>query len=133
MYRIPMLMSLMTNGFTETPAISMVWSGPKGITANPIKAGTNAKIGAMLNRNLLAPAGMMSSLKKSLMASAIGWRIPYGPTSMGPMRSCIHPSTFLSARVRISTVTMTMAMTAAIWVRDTARRNPSSVTIRLLD
>ena len=65
-------MSLITNGFTSMPPISMVRSGPKGMTANPIKAGTRARIGAMLNRNLLAPAGMMSSLKNSLRASAIG-------------------------------------------------------------
>src|SRR4030095_12978884 len=51
---------------------------------------------------------------------------------MGPMRSCIQPSTFRSARVRIITVNMTTPMTAAIWANDTASRKLSSVTRTLL-
>jgi len=58
------------------PNNSMVRLGPKGMTANPIMAGTRARIGARVNRNLLAPAGMMSSLKKSLSPSAIGCSTP---------------------------------------------------------
>ena len=45
-------------------------------TAKPIRAGTIARIGARLNMNLFAPAGTISSLKKSFSPSAIGWRMP---------------------------------------------------------
>ena len=41
-----MLMSLMTNGLICMPNSSMVMLGPNGITANPISAGTRARIGA---------------------------------------------------------------------------------------
>src|SRR5438445_744996 len=64
-----------------------------------MKAGTSERIGASEKRSRFAPAGTMSSLKKSLIPSAIGCRIPYGPTSIGPMRSCIQLKTFRSASV----------------------------------
>src|SRR5688500_20301935 len=51
---------------------------------------------------------------------------------MGPMRSCIQPSTLRSARVKIMTVSMTTPMTAAIWATETASLKLSSVTIMLL-
>src|SRR5918994_2744587 len=51
---------------------------------------------------------------------------------MGPMRSCIQPSTLRSARVKIMTVSMTTPMTAAIWATETASLKLSSVTIVLL-
>ena len=54
----------------------MSGSGPNGMTAKPISAGTMARIGARVNMNLLAPAGTMSSLKNSFRPSAIGWSIP---------------------------------------------------------
>ena len=76
MYKIPTLMSLITNGLNWTPNTSTVRSGPNGMTAKPINAGTRARRGAMLNRNLFAPAGTMSSLKKSFSPSATGWRMP---------------------------------------------------------
>ena len=50
-------MSLMMNGLNEVPNISTVSFGPNGITANPISAGTSARIGAKLNRNLLRLPG----------------------------------------------------------------------------
>ena len=65
-------MSLMTNGFTTMPLISNVQLGPQGMTANPINVGIKQRIGAMVKMNLFAPAGTISSLKNSLMASANG-------------------------------------------------------------
>lgn len=34
------------------------------------------------------------------MASANGWRIPYGPTMFGPFRNCMYPRIFRSTKVR---------------------------------
>src|SRR5438093_8675540 len=72
MYKIPTLMSLITKGLNcntgkvtpiqlATVTIQAggkfaVVSGPKGTTAKPINAGTRARRGARLNRNLFAPA-----------------------------------------------------------------------------
>src|SRR3990167_7347803 len=103
-YRIPMLMSVMMNGLTVTPYSSISMLGPYGTTAMPMKAGMSEMMGAIEKSSQFAPDGIMSSLKNSLMPSAIGWRMPYGPTSIGPMRSCIQLSTFRSARVSTATV-----------------------------
>ena len=45
-------------------------------------------------------AGMIVSLKNSFTPSAIGCSRPNGPTTFGPLRSCIHPMTLRSASVR---------------------------------
>src|SRR5712691_3889800 len=95
-----------------------------------MKAGTSERIGASEKRNRFAPAGMMSSLKKSLIPSAIGCRIPYGPTSIGPMRSCIQLKTFRSARVRKATVSRTVTITMVILT--TAAPAKTSISIRYL-
>lgn len=58
-----MLISLITNGLTVMPPISSVQFGPHGMTANPMNAGIKQRMGAIVKRNLLAPAGTMSSLK----------------------------------------------------------------------
>ena len=34
-------------------------------------------------------AGRSGSLMKSLIASAMGWSRPYGPTTFGPFRNCM--------------------------------------------
>jgi hypothetical protein len=49
-----------TNGRNVTPN-SVSFPSPHGITANPIRAGINERIGARLKMILFAPLGMMSS------------------------------------------------------------------------
>ena len=51
-------------------------------------------------RPMLAALGLMSSLVKSLSASAIGCSRPKGPTRLGPMRTCMKPSSLRSQSVR---------------------------------
>ena len=50
---MPILMSLMTNGLTVMPKTSKVVFGPKGMTANPIMAGTMVSIGARAEHGLV--------------------------------------------------------------------------------
>lgn len=40
---------------------------------------------------------------KSFTPSATGCNSPYGPTMLGPFRSCMYPSTFRSNRVKKAT------------------------------
>ena len=44
----------------------------------------------------------MCSLIKIFNISAIGWKIPQGPSRLGPNRSCILPRIFRSAQINIS-------------------------------
>src|SRR4029077_16128535 len=71
-------------------------SGPNGITAYTISAGTMEMMGAAVNTHLSARVGVMSSLIISFTASATGCRTPYGPTRIGPSRDCAHAITFRS-------------------------------------
>ena len=73
---------------------------PNGITAQATSAKMKVSIGARMNTALLAPAGRMVSLTISFSASANGWNMPKGPTTFGPLRSCMKPMTRRSARVR---------------------------------
>ena len=58
-----------------------------------------ATTGAARKAHLLAAAGITSSLKKSLMPSAIGCSSPKGPVRFGPSRNCMNASTRLSIHV----------------------------------
>ena len=64
------------------------------------------RTGEMLKRSLSARRCMMSSLKKSLTASATGWRTPWKPTRFGPSRPCIRATTRRSSQIMTTTMTM---------------------------
>lgn len=61
----------------------------RGMGAQRVRASVNASIGARRNRTGEEVEGRTGSLIKSFTPSAIGWRRPYGPTMLGPFRSCI--------------------------------------------
>ena len=84
MKRRPMLMSLMK----KFPA--------NGMTEKTAKAAVTLIAGASKKTNLSAPAGIMSSLRRSLMPSATGWSRPQGPTRMGPSLACMKERTLRS-------------------------------------
>lgn len=54
-----------------------------------ISANVSARVGAMMNRARDDVSGCRGSLMNSLIASAIGCSNPYGPTILGPFRSCM--------------------------------------------
>lgn len=54
-----------------------------------VKARVSARMGAKMNIEVEDVAGRRGSLMKSLIASAMGWSKPYGPTTFGPFRNCI--------------------------------------------
>lgn len=60
-----------------------------GSGAHMVRARDRARIGAMMNIDVEEVDGRKGSLVKSFMASAMGWRSPYGPTMLGPFRSCM--------------------------------------------
>ncbi len=68
-----------------------------GITAQAMIASPKVIIGANRNSIRLAPSGMMVSLNSILIASAKGCHSPNGPTTFGPLRSCMAASTLRSA------------------------------------
>src|SRR5512139_2213773 len=90
---------------------------PKGTTTKAAKEPTKTRYGASLKRNRSAFAGMMSSLRTSFTPSARNWRIPLGPTRLGPIRAWMSPATFRStsdptpSNVRAKTRTTTPAVT----------------------
>lgn len=78
-----------------------------GIGAHSVRARIKAIIGVIRNRNGDEVDGRTGSLIKSLTPSAIGWSNPYGPTTLGPLRSCIYPKTFRSSKVKNATASST--------------------------
>lgn len=68
-----------------------------------VRARLRARTGARINIEIEEVAGRNGSLMKSLIASAMGWSRPYGPTTFGPFRNCIYPRTFRSTSVRNAT------------------------------
>lgn len=60
-----------------------------GRGAHIVRARVRARIGAIMNIEIEDVSGRRGSLVNSLTASAMGWRSPYGPTTFGPLRSCM--------------------------------------------
>lgn len=63
------------------------WGMGRGIHMD--RARVRASMGEMINNEMDEADGFNGSLMNSFRASAIGWRIPYGPTMLGPFRSCM--------------------------------------------
>lgn len=60
-----------------------------GMGIHMVRARVRARIGASRNMVVEDVSGRSGSFVNSFMASAIGCRSPYGPTTTGPLRSCI--------------------------------------------
>ena len=71
--------------------------GANGITAHPAILNTIVITGAKRKTTLLEFVGIIFSFVNNFIASAKGWNSPNGPTTFGPLRSCIAPKIFLSA------------------------------------
>jgi hypothetical protein len=82
-----------------------------------VRARVRARIGAIMNMVMDDVSGRNGSLVNSFTASAIGWRSPCGPTTLGPLRNCIYPRTFRSIRVRNATASNTGTIVERRFVR----------------
>ena len=60
-----------------------------GTTAHAASAVASEITGAATNRSRFAPAGTRNSLNMSFTASATGCSNPFGPTRLGPSRTCM--------------------------------------------
>lgn len=60
-----------------------------GRGAHIIIARVKANRGEVRNRIWDEAVGRIGSFTKSLIPSAMGWRAPKGPTTLGPLRFCI--------------------------------------------
>ncbi len=87
-------MAEMTSRPTFTSATKIAL--PKGMTAKAVSAVMVEMHGANQKMALSEDSGMMSSLRSSFKASAMGCRRPCGPTRMGPRRTWKSASTLRS-------------------------------------
>lgn len=60
-----------------------------GIGIHILKARVKDRVGAIINSITEVESGRRGSLMNSFIASANGCRMPYGPTILGPFRSCM--------------------------------------------
>lgn len=75
--------------------------------AHSVIARVSARIGVAKNKNGEDVEGRTGSLINNFTPSAMGCKSPYGPTTFGPFRNCIYPSTLRSIRVRKATANRT--------------------------
>lgn len=54
-----------------------------------LRARVRERVGAIINNDMEVVRGRMGSFINSFIASANGCKIPYGPTMLGPLRSCM--------------------------------------------
>lgn len=73
------------------------------MTAQPIRAKKNVKIGENTNKNVFDLLGTINSLVTSFKPSAIGCNKPQKPTTFGPLRRWIAAIILRSANVKKAT------------------------------
>lgn len=73
----------------STPRFRLMSGCGIGTGIHRDKAREKASVGARMNIGFDDVSGRRGSLMNSLIASAIGWSRPYGPTMFGPLRSCM--------------------------------------------
>jgi len=91
------------------------WGNVTGIQST--RAMVRASIGVARKSHEAADDGFIGSFINSFTPSAIGWRSPYGPTSVGPFRACIYPSALRSPRVMKATERRTGTIMRSVWIR----------------
>ncbi len=64
-----------------------MWGIGRGVQI--VRAKVRAKIGAIINIEIDEVRGRRGSFVNNFTASANGCRMPYGPITFGPFRSCI--------------------------------------------
>ena len=89
-----------------------------GITAHPTKLSIKVIMGASKNTILSDPDGIIISFVNNLIPSANGWSSPNGPTTLGPLLSCIEAITFLSKYVSNATNINRGNIIKSIFIKD---------------
>ncbi len=74
---------------------STMRSGPTGTTTKSRKVEIRTTIGARAKTQRSAFSGKMSSFWRNFSPSAMSWRVPSGPASMGPSRLCMKLIIFI--------------------------------------
>src|SRR5712691_9741057 len=99
------------------PTLTGIWNAvpENGMTAKAMMAGPSAIAGAIVKTHRSALSGITSSLMRSFRTSAMGWRKPWGPTRLGPRRTCMKAITLRSSRVRYATTSRTTFRMTAIF------------------
>ncbi len=95
-----------------------------GITAQEASANVAVAIGASRNTPLLAPAGMIGSLKANFKRSANDWNSPNGPTTLGPRRICTAAHTLRSMSSRKAMMTSSTTSVSRLQPTMTANHRP---------
>src|SRR5438045_463835 len=102
-------------------------SGANGRTTNDASIGLNTMAGAARKNGASVSRARMSSLLRSLIASAKVWSSPNGPVWYGPRRSCMTAWIFRSRKIwaRAPLSTRKTASATAMTSRSTAQMTGS--------
>lgn len=79
------------------------------------------RVGAIINKDIEVVKGRIGSFMNNFMASANGCRMPYGPTTLGPFRSCIYPKILRSTSVRKAIAIRIGTRSVRILIKNTIR------------
>ena len=86
------------------------------------------RVGAIINKDIEVVKGRIGSFINNFMASANGCKMPYGPTMLGPFRSCMYPKILRSTNVRKAMAIRMGTRSVRILIKNT----PYSALIPLL-
>lgn len=83
------------------------------------------RVGAIINKDIEVVKGRIGSFINNFMASANGCKMPYGPTMLGPFRSCMYPKILRSTNVRKAMAIRMGTRSVRILIKNTIRERHS--------
>ncbi len=84
------------------------------------------RVGAIINKDIEVVKGRIGSFINNFMASANGCKMPYGPTMLGPFRSCMYPKILRSTNVRKAMAIRMGTRSVRILIKNTIRDRKST-------
>lgn len=86
-----------------------------------LNASVSDRVGAIINKDIEVVKGRIGSFINNFMASANGCKMPYGPTMLGPFRSCMYPKILRSTNVRKAMAIRMGTRSVRILIKNTIR------------
>jgi len=84
------------------------------------------RVGAIINKDIEVVKGRIGSFINNFMASANGCKMPYGPTMLGPFRSCMYPKILRSTNVRKAMAIRMSLKLQILTIRSFTSRSPNN-------
>ena len=112
---------MLFRSINKIPRFKLINGCGIGRGTHRLNASVSDRVGAIINKDIEVVKGRIGSFINNFMASANGCKMPYGPTMLGPFRSCMYPKILRSTNVRKAMAIRMGTRSVRILIKNTIR------------